>query len=180
MITENDLKQLSSKELEDLIQKARALSREKYEKELKTTIKSHKTFIGKCYKKYYEKNGMFPPMWRYFKVIGNRGSNEYHLPMLTFQEYPVYWFNYKASKIGNPGDYYLGHYDFEGIQIEDYGYFCSGWNKGFIEISNEEYNKAMNLYIQRLQELEWPADHYKWGNKKPGDEGWEGVNKDNE
>lgn len=28
-------------------------------------------------------------------------------------------------------------------------------------------------YIDRLQKMEWPADHYRFGGKKPGDPGWE-------
>ena len=41
------------------------------------------------------------------------------------------------------------------------------------EISLEEYNKAMNIYIDRLQKLSWPADHDRGKSKKPGDPGWE-------
>ena len=46
-----------------------------------------------------------------------------------------------------------------------------------IEISLEEYNEAMNTYINRLQKLNWPADHYRGKNKKPGDPGWEEESK---
>ena len=40
-------------------------------------------------------------------------------------------------------------------------------------ITEEEYNEAMNKYIERLQKLNWPADHYRYGNKMPTDEEWE-------
>ena len=41
------------------------------------------------------------------------------------------------------------------------------------EISLSEYNTAMILYINRLQEIGWAADHYTFGGKKPGDPDWE-------
>lgn len=42
-----------------------------------------------------------------------------------------------------------------------------------IEISTEEYNAAMNKYIEELQSMNWVADHYRFGGKMPSDPDWE-------
>lgn len=79
-----------------------------------------------------------------------------------------------------PGDYFLGKYEFDSIQVEDFGAFV--WLKkdganlfinDMTEISAEEYNAAMNKYIEELQSINWVADHYRFGGKLPSDPDWE-------
>lgn len=158
--------------------------RKQKEEHVKSIVAEHESYVGKCYyimvKPY---DGMFPEMKKYFKIISARGSNEYRMSALTFYEHPLYWFDYNSSRIGIPGDYFLGEYEFESIQVEDFEAFCFrfkndyGWTNLFIndmtEISTEEYNAAMNKYIEELQSMNWVADHYRFGGKMPSDPDWE-------
>lgn len=170
-------------ELNDLMGEIRQQTRVKEEEKMRAAVAEHIGLVGKCFKaRTKPRSGMFPEMWRYYKIINARAENEYRVSALRFDEYPTYWFEYQASKIGRAGDYYFGSYDFDSIIVEDFPFYCYDLKgEGFIkvgdrltEISLAEYNTAMILYIDRLQEMEWPADHYRFGGKKPGDPDWEG------
>ena len=178
----NFLTGLTEEDLEYLQNELKSISREKEEKKMRAVVDSHMSLVGKCFKTRIQPHSkLFPEMWRYYKIISARANNEYRVSALRFDEYPTYWFDYKMSKIGHPGDFYFGHYEFTSIVIEDFPFFCDDWKtKGetkvgdkLIEISLTEYNEAMNKYIERLQKLNWPADHYRYGNKMPTDEEWE-------
>lgn len=174
--------ELPTDELNDLMQEIKHQTRVKEEERMRAAVAEHTGLVGKCFKARIKPHaGMFPEMWRYYKIINARAENEYRVSALRFDEYPTYWFNYKTSKTGRAGDYYFGYYDFDSIIIEDFPFYCYDLHgKGYIkvgdrltEISLSEYNTAMILYIDRLQEMEWPADHYRLGGKKPGDPDWE-------
>ena len=174
--------ELPTDELNDLMQEIKHQTRVKEEERMRAAVAEHAGLVGKCFKARIKPHAdMFSEMWRYYKIISARAENEYCVSVLRFDEYPTYWFNYKASKIGRAGDYYVGNYDVDSIIIEDFPFYCYDLHgKGYIkvgdrltEISLSEYNTAMILYIDRLQEMEWPADHYKFGGKKPGDPDWE-------
>ena len=174
--------ELPTDELNDLMQEIKHQTRVKEEERMRAAVAEHVGLVGKCFKVRIKPHaGMFPEMQRYYKIINARAENEYRVSALRFDEYPTYWFNYQASKIGRAGDYYFGHYDFDSIIIEDFPFYCYDLHgKGYIkvgdrliEISLSEYNTAMILYIDRLQEMEWPTDHYRFGGKKPGDPDWE-------
>lgn len=174
--------ELPTDELNDLMQEIKHQTRVKEEERIRAAVAEHAGLVGKCFKARIKPHaGMSPEMWRYYKIISARAENEYRVSALRFDEYPTYWFNYKSSKIGRAGDYYFGHYDFDSIIIEDFPFYCydlhgKGYIKvgdGLTEISLSEYNTAMILYIDRLQEMKWPADHYRFGGKKPGDPDWE-------
>lgn len=182
------LLELPSDQLNDIIDQVRKQTRVKEEERMREAVASHVELVGKCFKRRVKpRSGMFPPMTRYYKIISARADNEYRVSALVFDEYPTYWFDYHSSKIGRPGDYYFGHYDFDGIHVVDFPFYCNNLlgeedDEGIIrgtvgdtltEITLEEYNAAMDLYIDRLQEMDWPPDHYRWGNKKPGDPDWE-------
>ncbi len=155
--------------------------RQKKEEYVKSVVTEHESYVGKCYYMIVEPyDGMFPEMKKYFKIISARGRNEYGMSALTFYEHPLYWFDYNSSRIGMPGDYFLGKYEFDSIQVEDFGAFV--WLKkdganlfinDMTEISAEEYNAAMNKYIEELQSINWVADHYRFGGKLPSDPDWE-------
>ena len=169
-------------ELDDLMQKIKHQIRIKEEEKMQAVVANHAELVGKCFKiRIKPHSGMFPEMWRYYKIISVRAENEYHVSVLRFDEYPTYWFDYKTSKINRAGDYYFGHYDFDSIIVEDFPFYCCdlhGKDKigdRLTEISFSEYNTAMILYINRLQEMKWPADHCRFGGKKPGDLDWESV-----
>lgn len=148
---------------------------------LKATVESHKSYVGKCYRRRVQPdNGMFPEMWRYMKVLSERSSNEYRMETLIFDEHPVYWFEHKSSKMDRIGYNYLGEFDFEGLRVEDYPFFCytprTGGKQMEIDLLEEiapgEYNRAMNQYIMELQELVWYPDHWRFGGKLPSDPKW--------
>lgn len=164
------------------MQKIKHQTRVKEEEKMRAVVAEHAGLIGKCFKARVKPHlGMFPKMWRYYKIINVRAENEYCVSALRFDEYPTYWFDYQDSKINRAGDYYFGNYNFNSIIVEDFPFYCYDLNEEeririrdkLIEISPSEYNAAMILYINRLQEMEWPADHYRFGGKKPGDPDWE-------
>ena len=174
--------ELPTDELNNLMQEIRHQTRVKEEEKIRVAVAEHVGLVGKCFKVRIKPHfGMFPEMWRYYKIISTRAENESRISALRFDEYPTYWFDYQASQIGRAGDYYFGHYDFDSIIVEVFPFcYYDLKGEGHIQIRNElteislsEYNTAMILYIDRLQEMEWPADHYRFGGKKPGDPGWE-------
>lgn len=176
--------ELPTDELNKLMQKIKHQIRVKEEEKMRAAVAEHAGLVGKCFKARVKPHiGMFPEMWRYYKIISTRAENENRVSALRFDEYPTYWFDYRASEIGRAGDFYFGHYDFDGIIVEGLPFYCYDYDlkgKEYIkigdkltEISLSEYNTAMILYIDRLQEMEWPADHYRFGKKKPGDPNWE-------
>ena len=141
--------------------------------------KENKKYVGKYYvMRVKPQGGMFPEMNRYYKVISYQSSNEYHVEALAFDEHPTYFFDYHSSMIGEPGDYFLGNFDFEGFNVEDI--FAQTLLMSAKEISEEEYWTAAEKYLSELRETPWYADHYRCGGKLPTDPGWvsEGVKKD--
>lgn len=179
----NFLTELTEEDLKYLQNELKSISREKEEEKMRAAVDSHMSLVGKCFKTHVQPySKLFPEMWRYYKIINARASNQYRVSALRFDEYPTYWFKYQASKIGHAGDYYFGDYEFTSIIVEDFPFFCYDLktkNSSVIigdkltEISLTEYNEAMNKYIERLQKLNWPADHYRYGNKMPTDKEWE-------
>ena len=141
-------------------------------------VSSHKSYVGKCYCGEETLNfSMTPKMKKYYKIISERASNQYEMSALIFYEHPFYWFDYQDHKFGLPGNWYLGNYVFDGIQVENFGAFCvsNRINNNIFDltpISLDEYNAAMDKYIEELQNMEWPADHYRFGNKLPSDPDW--------
>lgn len=131
-------------------------------------MSENKQYVGRCYYKETKPN-LFPKMNQYYKIISARGRNEYRIPVLTFYEHPTYWFEYESHRVHMPGDYYLGKYEFDSIEVDD---VLRSDLSLFTEISNEEYNAAMDNYIKELKEMEWPADHYRYCSKLPSDPGW--------
>ena len=174
-LDENELKALRSMIDNNVI--------DKKDEELKEKIKSNSIYVGKCYKvKVKPNSGLFPEMYKYLKVISERSTNDCRMEVLTFEEHPVYWFEYQDNKGYSVGNYFCGSFDYVGIHTEDYPFFCYKLGKNLErqkkeidyleEISLEEYNTAMNQYIKELQELTWYPDHYRFGDKLPSSEDW--------
>ena len=103
--------------------------------------------VGKCFKTYVTtKYEYIPNMWRYYKIIDG-------LFALTFDEYPYNYFNEEKNR-----------FYFNAIKIDILPVFGGiTWVKQNIvrrifppiEINLDEYNIAMNLYIDRLQKITW-------------------------
>ncbi|WP_286078008.1 hypothetical protein [Thomasclavelia cocleata] len=140
---------LTEEELEDLeMQLYNRKKRQQYEENIKQ-IDENKKYIGKCYK---EKDRD-----KYIRVLSSKSSNSYRLECMCFC-FPVSFKEVnRLTKIFNP-DNAFSEIDFEGIYIEDYPLLCCDWvhKKGNVlasleEISEDEYFKKMNEYIEELQ-----------------------------
>jgi hypothetical protein len=158
----------------ELKQALENMSKEEEEEEIKEIINSNKKFVGRYFVKNNVKKSMFPPMKKYYKIISERAENEYRVSCLVFDEFPTYWFGYISHKSSVPGDYLNGSFDFTGIKTES---IMTININSLTEITEEEYNKALKKYIERLIKLEWPAEHYHFGAIMPSDPQWKKADK---
>jgi len=157
--------------VEDLIRNIRQAEYKKEEISLKDKVNSYKNLVGKCYRRLVKPHsGMFPEMYRYYKVISERADSEYEVSCLIFDEAPTYWFEYQAHRVGMIGDYFLGEFEFEPIKVEG---VRIDKLKNMEEISSNIFKHNLNLLGNKIAELPWYADHYRFGGKLPTDEGWE-------
>lgn len=142
-------------------------------KTLQEEVAKHEYVVGKCYRRKVKPDcGMFPEMYRYYKVISPRAENVYRVSCLTFDEKPWYWFRYNSTRFEHSSDHYEGYFEFDGIYVEDIMFHLL--TDGTLEeISGEEYINACFRYCEILLNLDWCADHYRLGNKLPTDDDWE-------
>lgn len=162
------LKTLSTQELNDLILNIKSQLETREEEKIHTILLKNTQLLNKCFKiRVKPMGGMFPQMWRYYKVISVSANTEKTVSALQFEEYPTYWFiPFKVHE-----GFSFGSYEFDSIIVDTVN--ITAIAEALTEISLKEYNDAMLLYIDRLQKIEWPIHHYKWGNKKPEDPDWE-------
>ena len=157
--------------IEDLIYDIKQAKYEKAKKSLKDNVNAHKNLVGKCYRRLVKPySGMFPEMYRYYKVISERAENEYTVSCLIFDEVPTYWFEYQAHLAGMIGDYFLGEFEFEPIKVEG---IRIDHIKNMEEILPDVFKQNLNSLGNKIAELPWYADHYRFGGKLPTDEDWE-------
>jgi hypothetical protein len=160
--------------LKDLVYDVSQLEREKRDVSIKEETNSHKNLVGKCYRRLVKpRSGMFPEMYRYYKVISERASTSSAVSCLVFDEKPTYWFEYQAHLMGFPGDYFLGEFDFEPISVKE---IRVDTLKNMEEIMEGVFKYELNWLGRKIAELPWYADHYRFGGKLPTDEGWEKKN----
>lgn len=153
MILEELEKTYTEEQIEEGFREYEAYKREKTAAAIKTKIETNLALVGKYYKrKVSPHNGMFSEMWKYYKIISNYSTNEYHVSALIFHEYPCYIFNYKISRIPKAENGLYGYFDFDGIFIDDV--FIDNL-ENMIEISKQEYDEALDLYIDRLLKMDW-------------------------
>lgn len=143
----------------------------KQEKKMVQRIKENAVLVGKCFRiKNISEASKFPDMYHYFKVISNRASNQFRVSVLTFKEYPTYWFDYQTHRFApEAGDYINGSFVFSGIKINS---ILASTLSGMEEIPEKEFNKKMLEYTERLLKLQFYADHWRFGNVLPEDEKW--------
>ena len=164
---------IDSGELDFLI---RQMSRVDGDKKIREKVQQNEALDGKCFLlPNVQMNKMFPPMNRYGKVLSARSENEFRVECLVFDEHPVYWFDYHASKIGRPGDYYLGSFDFQAIWVES---LMARDVERAEEISLHEFDSEFRRYTEELLQTKWYADHYRWGGVMPSDANWECKRRD--
>ena len=141
------------------------------EDKIRNKVAENKVFTGRCYKKRVKPyHGMFPEMWRYYKVVSERASTPSLVTCLVFDELPWYFFDYPMHKMHCVGDYFLGTFDFRGIQTDE---ILTTKFETYTEIDEDEYNLALHNYTQELIDMKWYPDHYRMGGKLPSDDDWE-------
>lgn len=131
-------------------------------------IEKNKKYVGKCYKQFY-KPALFPPMYKYYKVISNVGYDSYCVQCLRFDEHPTYWFDYKDIRMESADQYLTGEFDFSSFEAEDV--FVNDL-KECEEISRDEFDEAAKRYLDELLNLNWVAYHNRTTEIWPTDERW--------
>ncbi len=174
-----DLEQLCENygiRVEDMVRMINNEEHQKAEKELKDRVAENSHLVGKTYRKIVNpKDGMFPRMYRYYKVVSERSDNGFNVSCLIFDEKPYYWFEYQAHRLDMAGDYYLGYFEFCPIWVDSIPVKNAIRVKGIEdleEIDTDLFNSEMDKLFARIKEMDWVADHYRYGGKLPADEGW--------
>ena len=164
-------------EFDDLLIEIRHEQKEQENKEMREAAARNKQLVGKCFRRRVKpRSGMFPEMYRYYKVVSEQAVNSCCVSCLTFDEEPYYWFEYQAHKAGFPGDFFLGEFDFTPICVKS-KLLTTFRLTGVEEISEDEFNTALSCLGQKIAEMPWSAEHYRYGGKLPTDEGW--IKKEN-
>lgn len=125
--------------------------------------------VGRYFKTPHKKS-LFPVMYRYYKILSYRSENEYRVECLIFDEHPVYWFNSRLHKLPQPGNGFLGRFDFDSFITDS---IMAKDIRNMQEITEEEFNGAARKYLEELLELKWTPNHNRFGNRLPSDDGWE-------
>ena len=156
--------------LEDLSGMLRVEATNEINGKIRENVAKNKDLVGKCFYTTVKKpSHMFPEMRKFFLVLSNRSNNEYRVECLTFYEHPTYWFEYNMHKASYPGDFYLGHFEFDGFETDSY---LASNIRSYQEISKDEFNLRAKKYLNELLSLNWIEDHYRWGGVFPQDEKW--------
>jgi hypothetical protein len=156
---------ISENELINIIKKDKET---KGEKLLKEKVENNKKYVGKCYRELV-KVGMFPQMYRYYKVISERSLYKDFVSCLIFDEFPYYWFNYKSHLYHQKGDYFLGEFDFTPIWIDSIALISL---KNLEKIDLDDYEYTFHRMMYAIDDMPWVADHYRFGGKLPFDKDW--------
>lgn len=167
----NEINSLSDEHKQKILTALRKTNQEKEDTTIRENVNANRKYVGKCYcEDRCSKNGMFPIMRKYYKIISERATYDNYVSALIFYEHPLYWFDYKCSAIGRPGDYFLGNFDFYGFYVDD---ILTQKLSVMEEITNDEFNSAARKHTDELLGLNWSADHYRFGGKLPTDSDWE-------
>ena len=162
--------------IKDIVHMIKNEELQKAEKELRDRVAENSHLVGKTYrKKVSPSHGMFPQMYRYYKVISERSDDSLSVSCLIFDEKPHYWFEYQAHKLHMTGDYHLGYFEFCPIWIDSVRVKNAIRVKGIEdleEIDADLFDAEMDKLVARIKEMDWVADHYRFGGKLPDDEGW--------
>lgn len=175
----NDLNELCENygiKTDDIVRLIRNEEIQKEEKELRDKVAENSHLVGKAYRKKVKPyHGMFPKMYRYYKVVSERSDYSGSVTCLMFDEMPHYWFEYQAHKSHMTGDYHLGSFEFRPIWVDNIRIENAVLVKGLEdleEIDAEMFDAEMDKLIARIKDMNWEADHYRFGGKLPKDKGW--------
>jgi hypothetical protein len=157
--------------LKDLIYELKNSQKQVRQNEVIEKVNANKKLVGLCFrKKVKPRSGMFPEMYRYYRIISERALTEYNVSCLIFDEIPTYWFDYQASLKGSIGDYFLGEFDFNPIWIDSININSL---QNMEQIHEGIFKYELNSLGNKINALPWCADHYRYGDKLPTDDGWE-------
>ena len=150
--------------IKDIVQMIKNEEFHKAEKELHDKVAENSYLVGKTYrKKVSPSHGMFPKMYRYYKVVSERSDDSASVSCLIFDEKPHYWFEYQAHKMHMTGDYHLGYFEFCPIWVDSVRVKNTIRTKGLEdleEIDTDVFDSEMNKLVDRIKELIWVEDHY--------------------
>ena len=132
----------------DLTDKYEDLRKEEQRKREIERFESHKELLGKCYKHYN----------KFYKIISIKANNNARISCLIFNEHPDIDFVIMFSK-GHWHSDYEGHFDFDGVYIDDvligtkYGTIngITDWE----EITEEEFQNAYYEFCAELFNYKW-------------------------
>lgn len=150
---------ISASEAESMLHR---VSREDAHQRIIAECEENQAYVGRFFVNKNYRSDMAPVMKRFYKVISARSSSRGCVECLVVDEHPSYWFNYQDHKLGLPGDYYLGTFEFESIHVESVPLRDLLDLK---EITSEEYTRAMIGYTTELLDAEWPCEHLRLGRK---------------
>ena len=163
--------------VKDIVHMVNNEEQEKAEKELRDRIAENSRLVGKTFRKTIKPyHKLFPEMYRYYKVVSERSDDDLSVSCLVFDEKPHYWFEYQTHRSYMAGDYQLGHFEFCPIWIDSVRIKNAIRVKGIEdmeEIDADLFDSEMDKLVARIKEMDWVADHYRFGGKLPTDEGWE-------
>ncbi len=101
---------------------------------------------------------------KYAKIISASSDSPTEVSALCFYDSPYYQF-VETECNG------FGYFDFNGIWIEQISY-DELHDADVIEISEEEYNNALDNFINNLKTTTWKYDHNLFYSKIPSDPDW--------
>ena len=145
--------QLDNKELcriRELINKISAI---RYKKKVIQTFKQNdQVYTGKTYRRAKISPWGLKKEILYYKIISAYGENEYRVTCLVFPESPEYKYNEQLNKFyGFTGE---GYWKLNTFYLDSIMISSIDEERGFEEITNEEWKTAFNKHINTLKELE--------------------------
>lgn len=145
--------------------------------EIRRLVESHKDIVGKCYVWKDNKDlSVFPPMNKYIKIVTEREDSAANVTGVYVYQVPTYFMNYYSHMSSCPGDYYLGHFDFDFIGVDYFNYsnLVLG-DTNYKEISEEYYLAAIDMAVTILKEElnTWNPDHNRMCNSYPFEDKWQ-------
>lgn len=109
-----------------------------------------KKLVGRCFRRRIDED-LLIEAYQYIQVISAMSSSIYSVSCQVFTDYPAY--DFITNMHFCVGDELRGHFEMESIGVEDF--HPDEIKLSFEEISIDDYIKAMDVYIKRLQNMKW-------------------------
>lgn len=171
---ENNQKENDSKSIEEIINQLEK-EKQEIEKKLSKLYAKEKIEIIDSYKNYVGKYYIHKSRNEYYKVISNYSSSKYHITYLCFN-FDEYSYDFDFNQLTN----FITNYPYVNIETDVFYIKEENCNDSYLgncfldyveEISEEEYEKAMDKKLRQLKqqtfelpfEIENMVDDYKKG-----------------